>query len=95
MPARVAARARPTLTWRARLQPTPPGWLDMALGVPLMDTDAAPATELGWEPRHDGGEALLELLDGMADGAGLATPPLHRPAARRLRELAQGVGARL
>ena len=24
------------LTWRARLQPTPAGWIDLALGVPLM-----------------------------------------------------------
>ena len=38
-PARAGARrarcARPpTLTWRARLQPTPPGWLDMGLARP-------------------------------------------------------------
>ncbi len=79
-------------SWRARLQPTPEGWVDMALGVPIMDTTRA-REELGWEPRHDGGEALLELLGGMADGAGLATPPLHAGGSR-LRELSQGVGAR-
>ena len=49
----------------------------MALGVPIMDTTRARA-ELGWEPRFDGGDALLELLGGMADGDGLATPPLAR-----------------
>jgi UDP-glucose 4-epimerase len=92
VPARVL-RAAAALTWRARLQPTPEGWLDMALGVPIMDTTRA-REELGWEPRHDGGEALLELLGGMADGDGLATPPLHAGGSR-LRELAQGVGARL
>jgi nucleoside-diphosphate-sugar epimerase len=92
VPARVL-RAAAALTWRARLQPTPEGWVDMALGVPIMDTTRA-REELGWEPRFDGGEALLELLGGMADGDGLATPPLHAGGSR-LRELRQGVGARL
>jgi UDP-glucose 4-epimerase len=92
VPARVL-RAAAALTWRTRLQPTPEGWVDMALGVPIMDTTRA-REELGWEPRHDGGEALLELLGGMADGDGLATPPLHAGGSR-LRELAQGVGGRL
>ena len=86
-------RAAAALTWRARLQPTPEGWVDMALGVPIMDTTRA-REELGWTPRHDGGEALLELLGGMRDGAGFPTPPLH-PGGSRLRELTQGVGARL
>ena len=39
-------RALADLTWRARLQPTPPGWLDMALAVPLLDTTRA-RDELG------------------------------------------------
>jgi UDP-glucose 4-epimerase len=86
-------RAAAALSWRARLQPTPEGWVDMALGVPIMDTTRA-REELGWEPRHDGGEALLELLGGIADGDGFATPPLQAGGSR-LRELAQGVGARL
>src|SRR5215216_5516943 len=29
-------RAGAGLTWRARLQPSPPGWVDMGLGVPLL-----------------------------------------------------------
>src|SRR5690349_6850042 len=33
-----AARAAAAAAWRARLTPTPEGWLDMALGVPIMDT---------------------------------------------------------
>jgi nucleoside-diphosphate-sugar epimerase len=71
------------LTWRLRLQPTPPGWLDLALGVPLMDVSRAHRL-LGWAPTHGAGEALLELLDGMRRGDG----PL------RLREFLTGVGAR-
>ena len=82
---------RPTLTWRARLQPTPPGWVDMALGVPIMDTTRA-REELGWAPRHDGGEALLELLERHARRRGLPDPAagpgrlaLARAADRRRR----------
>jgi UDP-glucose 4-epimerase len=88
---RVAAAA----TWRARLQPTPPGWLDMGLGVPLMDSRRA-REQLGWAPRSDAGQALHELLDGIRRSAGMDTPPLAPDAGGRLRlrELAQGVGAR-
>lgn len=80
-------------TWKLRLQPTPPGWLDLALGIPLMDTTRA-RTELGWEPRHTAGDALLDLLGGMRDGSELATPPLARATSGpgRIRELLTGVG---
>jgi nucleoside-diphosphate-sugar epimerase len=83
-------RALAALTWRARLQPTPPGWLDMALAVPIMDTARA-RTELGWTPRHRADDTLLELIDGMRRGDGMATPPLA-PSGNRLRELRTGVG---
>lgn len=52
-------------TWAMRLQPTGPGWLDLGLSAPTMDCGRARA-ELGWEPRHGGGEALVELLSAMA-----------------------------
>jgi UDP-glucose 4-epimerase len=89
------ARAFTTLTWRLRLQPTPPGWLDLALNAPLLDVSRARA-ELGWEPRHGADEALLELIEGMREGAGAPTPPLdpYTSGPARVRELAQGVGAR-
>jgi UDP-glucose 4-epimerase len=79
-----AMRAVTTATWRARLQPTPPGWLDMGLGVPLMDSRRA-REGLGWEPRHGADEALLELLDGLRHSDGMDTPPLARDAGGRLR----------
>jgi nucleoside-diphosphate-sugar epimerase len=65
------------LSWRARLQPSPPGWFDLALAVPVMSTERARA-ELGWNPRISATEALVELLDGMSDGADHPTPPLSK-----------------
>jgi UDP-glucose 4-epimerase len=82
-------------SWRLRLQPTPPGWLDMALNVPLLDTTRA-REELGWRPRYSSEHALLELLEGIRDGDGLPTPPLEPFAGGplRVREFLTGVGAR-
>ena len=61
---RGVARAVLWSTWRARLQPTSEGWLDMALSVPVMSTDRI-RSELGWSPRHDARETVLELLSGV------------------------------
>ncbi|MBW3610335.1 MAG: NAD-dependent epimerase/dehydratase family protein [Actinobacteria bacterium] len=68
-----ALRAAAELTWRLRLQPTPPGWVDLALGAPLLDASRA-HRELGWAPKISAGDALLDLLDGLRHGAGLPTP---------------------
>jgi UDP-glucose 4-epimerase len=93
VPARVVRRLA-DLSWRMRLQPTPPGWLDMALNVPLMSSDRA-REELGWKPRHSGVEALEELLEGLREGHGAKTPPLEADSAgARLDDLKTGVGAR-
>ena len=82
------------LSWRLRLQPTPPGWLDMALNVPLMSSKRA-REELGWEPRHSGVEALEDLLEGLREGHGAETPPLEADSVGgRLEDLKTGVGAR-
>jgi UDP-glucose 4-epimerase len=52
--------------------------------------------ELGWEPQRTASEALLDLLAGMREGAGLDTPPLEPGGAGplRAREFLSGVGAR-
>jgi UDP-glucose 4-epimerase len=94
IPAR-ALRAAASLTWRLRLQPTPPGWLDMGMAVPVMDSGRI-RRELGWSPRRSAEEALLELLDGLRANAGAPTPPLEPRAGGplRWREFATGVGGR-
>lgn len=97
-PVPVSARVLRTaadMSWRAHLQPTSPSWIDLARGVPIMDTTRA-RTELGWNPRHSAGDALLELLDGLGHGAGGTTPPLDRHAGGRFRrrEFQTGVGTR-
>jgi UDP-glucose 4-epimerase len=88
-------RGAAAVTWRLRLQPTPPGWIDLVLALPLMDASRA-RRELGWEPRHDAVSALREVLDGLHDGAEGLTPPLRKAASgrARIREFTTGVGAR-
>jgi len=87
-------RAAADVTWRLRLQPSPPGWIDLALAVPLMETTRAREV-LGWEPRRSSVQALLELLDGLRDGADFPTPPLASATTAPLRtgELRTRVGA--
>jgi nucleoside-diphosphate-sugar epimerase len=90
-----AVRAAADLSWRLRLQPTPAGWLDMGMAVPVMDSGRI-RRELGWAPRRSADEALLELMQGLRERAGAPTPPLE-PAAGgplRWREFATGVGAK-
>jgi UDP-glucose 4-epimerase len=88
-------RAAADLSWRLRLQPTPPGWVDMAIAVPVMDTTRA-REELGWRPAHDAGDTLRELLTGMSEAAGDDLPPLRADAGgvARVRELLTGIGGR-
>lgn len=92
VPARLV-RAAVALTWRAHLQPTEAGWFDLARFAPLLEAERA-RTELGWQPAWRGDEALLDLLAGLREGAGLPTPPLDPKTGgpRRLREFATGIG---
>jgi nucleoside-diphosphate-sugar epimerase len=91
----VALRTAASLTWRAHLQPADAGWIDLALGVPLMDTGRA-RRELGWKPKKTSLDALGELLAGLRHGTGGKTPPLDPKAGGPLRagEFATGVGQR-
>jgi nucleoside-diphosphate-sugar epimerase len=77
------ARAAAALTWRVRLQPTSEGWVDLGREVPVMSTARARA-ELDWRPRVPAPEAITELVRGIGDGAGAASPAMApRHASRR------------
>jgi len=54
------------VTWRLHIQATDPGWLDIALNVPVMSTERARRI-LGWEPTVTAIDALSEILDAVAD----------------------------
>jgi UDP-glucose 4-epimerase len=88
-------RAGAAASFKLRLQPSEPGWVDMGLNVPLLDVTRA-REELGWEPQRSASDALLELLAGFREGAGIDTPPLEPGSAGplRAREFLSGVGAR-
>jgi nucleoside-diphosphate-sugar epimerase len=86
-------RAAADVTWKLRLQPSPPGWIDLALGVPMMDTSRA-RKELGWEPTASSLDALGDLLRGLRHAEGAPTPPLDPTAGgqARMREVATSAG---
>jgi UDP-glucose 4-epimerase len=90
-----AVRAAAAASFWLRLQPAEPGWVDMALSVPLMSTERA-RTELHWSPQRSSLEAILELMSGMRDGAQDQTAPLARSTSGpgRLREMLTGLGKR-
>lgn len=62
--------------WRARIAPASGSWIDLARAVPVLDSERARRL-LGWTPRHSTRAALAELVAGMVDGAGTASPPLR------------------
>jgi nucleoside-diphosphate-sugar epimerase len=88
-------RAAAHVSWKLRVQPTHPSWVDLALGVPLLDTTRV-RQELGWEPRRSADEALRDLLAGLREGSGFDTPPLSRDTGGplRAREVLTGLGSR-
>jgi nucleoside-diphosphate-sugar epimerase len=82
-------------TWHLRLQPADPGWIDLAIAAPLLDTTRA-RTVLGWTPQHAADQALAEFIEAVGRSEGMPTPPLD-PASSgvaRSSEIATGVGGR-
>jgi UDP-glucose 4-epimerase len=71
-----AMRRAVDVAWRLHLQPSPPGWLDLALESPLLDAARA-RRELGWAPRWSAEDAIRELLAGLRTHAGEPTPALR------------------
>ena len=74
------------LSYHLRLQPAEPGWLELALNVPIMSTERA-RRELGWSPAHSSLAALGELLTGLRQGAGGPTLPLAAAGSREAKLL--------
>lgn len=68
-------RAAVALGWRSRLVASDPGWLDMAMAAPIMDTTRIRA--LGWVPRWSAQEALLDVVAGMRNRTGTQSPALR------------------
>jgi UDP-glucose 4-epimerase len=78
-----------SLSWHARLQPTEPGWIDLAAAAPIMDSSRA-EDALNWHPQRDARQAVSNLLGGMRTGTGTPAPPM-RPASPPARRLLDGV----
>lgn len=79
-------RAAVSASWQAHLQPLDPGWIDLALEVPLMDTRRA-REELGWSASRTAVSVLEETVAGMRDSASGSTVALRpRSVARTLRD---------
>ena len=62
-------RAAALVTWLLRLQPTEPGWLDIAAKIPVMSTDRARSV-LGWAPRHTADATLRQFARAIAHREG-------------------------
>ncbi len=69
-------RAGAAATFALRLQPTSPGWVDLAFGAPIMDIAAA-HRDLGWREFNHASKVVSELRDGFGEGAGTVTAPLR------------------
>ena len=67
----------PAAAWHLRLVAAEPGWIDLGLRAPLMDTTRA-RTVLGWAPTHSAHDTLAELLAGFGRDETFPTPPLER-----------------
>jgi nucleoside-diphosphate-sugar epimerase len=70
-----ALRGLAWATWRAHLQPTDPGWIDLAANSPVMST--ARLRQLGWLPSRSSREALADLVTGLSTATGTASPPMR------------------
>jgi len=75
VPTRAAAAAMAG-AWRLRVIPSDESLLKLFLSLPTLDTSRI-RNELGWQPQFSGSDALREVMQAMAEGAGGPTPPLH------------------
>jgi UDP-glucose 4-epimerase len=72
-------RTAVSAAFTAHVIPTEPGWLDMGIGLPALNTERARKL-LDWTPVHPGDEVLAEFVAALGRGEG-GPGPLLRPAA--------------
>jgi nucleoside-diphosphate-sugar epimerase len=72
---RGVARAALAVAWRAHATPLSPDWLDLVLGIPVLDADRA-ATALRWAPRYTTADTLRAVTTAAGRGRGFPSPPL-------------------
>lgn len=65
------------VTWKLRLQPSDPGWIDAGAMIPVMSTSRA-REELGWVPATPSTVALDEIIRGAGDHANVEASPQLR-----------------
>ncbi|WP_426592841.1 NAD-dependent epimerase/dehydratase family protein [Cellulomonas sp. McL0617] len=70
------ARLQLAAAWAVRAVPVGPGWLDLALAAPLLDTSRA-ARELDFRPQWSALASLRDAVTGIAAGAGTDSPALR------------------
>ena len=73
-----ALRAALHAAFTAHVVPTEPGWLDLGLQLPALDTGRA-RTLLDWAPSHRGDDVLRQFVTAFGRGEG-APGPLLAPA---------------
>jgi nucleoside-diphosphate-sugar epimerase len=76
-----ALRTALSAAFHARLVPTEPGWLDLGLHAPALDSTRA-RTLLDWTPFHRGDEVLAQFVAALGRGDG-GPGPLLEPAGGR------------
>jgi len=72
----IALRTGMQAAFLAHVLQIEPGWLDMGLGTPQLDTTRA-RTQLEWVARHRGGDVLREFVAALGSGDGHVGPLLH------------------
>jgi nucleoside-diphosphate-sugar epimerase len=73
-----ALRTALQVAFHTHLVPAEPGWLDLGLGVPLLESARA-RTVLDWTPAHRGDDVLREFIAALGRGEG-GDSPLLQPA---------------
>jgi nucleoside-diphosphate-sugar epimerase len=79
----VVLRTALSAAFAAHLVPTEPGWLDMGLHAPALDTTRARRL-LDWAPFHRGDEVLQQFVAALGRGTGGSGPLLHPAGGPRL-----------